>query len=88
MIYDTRFDVLSSLGFTDAQIASGPNIYLDDLLGYRGDLLNRPYQLGGPVDEDPNWERNKYLLTYLGTIQLDIEVLVLIKQMTISLKLQ
>ena len=64
VVYDTRYDVLSSLGFSNEQIENGPNIYLNDLLGYRGDLINRPYQLGGPVDQDPNWERNKYLLTY------------------------
>lgn len=44
--------------------ADGSNIYLDDLLGWRGDLINRPYQYGGPVDPDPNWEQNKYLYTY------------------------
>ncbi len=44
--------------------ADGPNIYLEDLRGYRGDLINRPFQFGGPVDPDPNWEENKYLFTY------------------------
>ena len=40
------------------------NVYLDDLLGWRGDLINRPYQYGGPVEPDPDWEENRYSYTY------------------------
>ena len=49
---------------TSLALNNGNNIYLEDLLGWRGDLVNRPYQFGGPVQPDPDWDENKFLYTY------------------------